>query len=63
MGDSPLEAIANRGRNCAHQECHCPAPLQSPYCSEDCEQAGTKDDMGPCPCKHPECINRLSNPT
>jgi hypothetical protein len=45
-------------KNCGHQKCHCLAPSHSSYCSDECQHAAQLDDMGPCPCKHPECLTQ-----
>lgn len=39
---------------CAHPPCHCPARMDTEYCSEACEVAKDDEETG-CQCGHAEC--------
>lgn len=39
---------------CEHRTCHCPARIDSEYCSAYCETVVDDFDTG-CHCGHPEC--------
>lgn len=39
---------------CGHSICHCPARMETDYCSEYCETAADDLETG-CRCDHPEC--------
>jgi hypothetical protein len=39
---------------CAHPLCHCPARMDTEYCSEFCAQASVEAEAG-CQCGHAEC--------
>jgi hypothetical protein len=55
MADPNPKPTVAYPKNCGHQNCYCLAPPQSSYCSEECKQAAQLDELGPCPCKHPDC--------
>lgn len=44
---------------CAHPSCHCPARMDTEYCSEACETAKDDEETG-CQCGHAECHSRAS---
>lgn len=39
---------------CAHSLCHCPAHMDTEYCSEYCEFADDEEETN-CQCGHAEC--------
>lgn len=43
---------------CANPACHCPAHLDTGFCSEYCESAEHKVELG-CHCGHAECEQSL----
>lgn len=40
---------------CAHPACHCPAHMDTEYCSEYCELAEDEEEESGCRCGHAEC--------
>ena len=40
---------------CAHPSCHCPAHMDTEYCSEYCELAEDDEEESGCRCGHAEC--------
>jgi hypothetical protein len=43
---------------CTNPACHCPAQLDTGFCSEYCENAEHKIELG-CHCGHAECEQSL----
>jgi len=41
-------------KTCAHPSCQCPAPKDSKYCSQYCEDAGKTMELS-CNCGHAGC--------